>query len=196
MSPLPVVHVVAAVAVSCAAASLIARPRHARRRAGNILVADYQPWRSHRVSHALASNSSSCADGAQKLNRCVESCGGRDERTASTCRQPNPDQTKADQSHGASPSAVSAHRVRVDLNRPQGFSLTLLDVAGGGVRQRRTGCQLFAHVDDVVCCLAAAAVGKRMGRLVYRRPSILFYFLTVVRPLPPPTPKKQFLCQH
>jgi hypothetical protein len=65
----------------------------------------------------------------------------RDERTASTCRQPNPDQTKADHLHGK-PSAVSAHRVPVDPKRPPGLFAKRLVVTGVSVRRRRVGCQL------------------------------------------------------
>lgn len=53
-------------------------------------------------SFTLSQNFRTLCRRRTKANGCVESCGGRDERTASTCRQPKPDQTKVGQSHGAS----------------------------------------------------------------------------------------------
>jgi hypothetical protein len=82
----------------------------------------------------------------------------RDERTANTCRQPNPDQTKADHSHGM-PSAVSAHRVPVDPKRPPGFFAK--KISGGKGSQAATGWLPTVSRMQMMYCISSQTDGVR-----------------------------------
>jgi hypothetical protein len=81
----------------------------------------------------------------------------RDERTANTCRQPNPDQTKADHLHGM-PSAVSAHRVPVDPKRPPGFFAKKIS-GGRGRRQAATGWMPAVSWTQMMYCISSQTDG-------------------------------------